>query len=64
MQQFEEKLSRLVTKSVMLITEAVEQAAERNARLFSEAVHFVTNSTIVRPMKKAELENILKGMEL
>ncbi len=53
---------RLANRSTILISKAVENAAERNAKLFERAVQIIKNATKVRPdMNSTELVKLLKG---
>ena len=61
MKKFEDQLGQMVLKSVTLITNAVENAAAKNAQLFSKTVQILRNVTKIRPMKEKHFEKILKG---
>jgi len=54
---------RLANRSTVLIGKAVENAAERNAKLFERAVQIIKNATKVRPdMNSTELVKLLKEL--
>ena len=54
-------MEKLVLRSSSLIAKAVENAAEKNAVLFSKTVQLIRNATKTQPMNETEFAKILQG---
>ena len=54
-------MEKLAFRSSSLIAKAVENAAEKNAVLFSKTVQLIRNATKTQPMNETEFAKILQG---
>ena len=54
-------MEKLVLRSSSLIAKAVENAAEKNAILFSKTVQLIRNATKTQQMNETEFAKILQG---